>query len=170
MKHRIFGVLLCVVMLLALVGCTQQSEPEVEPETLPETIEPEEMPEVDPIVPDLEFEEEMTDADYHGLPDDTVFFETTGTHNPEIVAAFTPADAYVHTDVESFLVLTSQMSMMELIDVVFAGANELGATLYAIEEPFPDTWVYIGTLPNGNPIQVTVRDDGELGVNLMVEY
>jgi len=178
MKRRILAIILGAVLLLALVACTQ--EPEVledidadipyEP-TLVEVEDPE--PDYDELEEEVtdydEFEEEMTDADYHGLPDDYEIPEFTGIHNPEIVAALTPEDAYIHTDEPSFLVLTSEKSKADLIDFVLAAAEELGATLVDTYEPWDDSWAYLGTLPNGDQLYVELRDDGE-SVNIMVLY
>ncbi|MCL2424965.1 MAG: hypothetical protein FWD05_01365 [Oscillospiraceae bacterium] len=172
MKRRILAIILGAVLLLALAACTQ--EPEVLEdiyEDIPYEPTLEEVEELEPEYDSYyEFEEEMTDADYHGLPDNYESPVITGTHNPEIVTAFTPEDAYVHMDTESFLVLTSEKSKTELIDFVLAAAEELGATLREIDEPWPDTWTYSGTLPNGNPLHIELRDDGGTGVNLMVLY
>jgi len=172
MKYRIILVLLCAALVLTLAACTDDYEPVAEPETLPETIEPEEMPEVE-VEEDLEsygdFEEEMTDADYHGLPDDYEPPEMSGEHNPELVEAFTPEDAYIHTDVESFFFLTSYMSKDEMIVFVMDVIEELGIVITSIDEPWEDTVTYTGTLADGGPIHIEIRE-GYDGVGLMLLY
>ena len=169
MKYRILVVLICAALLLTLTACTDEYEPVAEPETLPETIEPEEMPEVEPEL-DYEFEEEMTDADYHGLPDDYEPPEMSGDHNPELVEAFTPEDAYIHMDVESFLVLTSHQSKDEIIAFVMEVIEELGIVITDTDEPWQDTLTYTGTLADGGPIHIEIRDDGDAGINIMLLY
>jgi len=169
MKYRILVVLLCAALMLTLTACADEYEPELEPETLPETIEPE--PDCDDELESYgDFEEEMTDADYHGLPDDLELPEMTDEHNPELVAAFTPEDAYVHSDWDSTLILTSHMSKDELTDFVMAAAEELGIVFTDVEEPWEGAVEYTGILADGNPIHIQLRDNGDGTVNLMMIY
>jgi len=159
---KIITFCVCCILLLAVAACGQGGQPETTPSPSP-TASP-----TPPNGNENGGDEEMTGDEEKGIPDENGF-EFTHTHNEELVAAFTPDGAVINADIESFLALTTEKSMDEMIDFVLAVAEELGVTLVEIEEPRPDNWVYKGVLEDGMPIQVELRDDG-LYTSMMVLY
>jgi len=115
-------------------------------------------------VPD--YEDEMAESE--GFPDDLFVPDLSNTYNEDLVAAFTPDDAYIHSDIESMLVLKSEKSMTDLIAFCLAAADKLGIKQTAIDDENPGLWTYDGTLDD-LAIHVELRDDGG-SVNLMLLY
>ena len=119
---------LCFALIFTLAACAQEPPAEELPESEPEIVEP--SPE--PI--DFSEEEEMTgDEEDHPFIDDDPH-EFSNTHNEAIVDALTPEDAYIHSDVESMLVLMSHMSLDEFIDFCLNAVDELGVADIIIDD------------------------------------
>jgi len=156
--------LLSYVLILALTACGQEQPPE-EPQVI-ETPVIEPSPEPTPA--DI-IEEEITgeEEDHPWIEDDSPEFSYT--HNEEIVAALTPDDAVIHSDIESMLVLASRMSMDEFIAFCIAAVEELGATEISIDDSGAGFWIYDGSLDDDIHLHIELRDDGD-SINMMVLY
>ena len=144
--------LICVLALPLAVAACGQDQPSAAPPTQVLTTLP------SPVPTDQPWEEDM--GNEQPFPSDAVFPETTNTHDPVLVAAFTPPDAVVHADVESMLTLSSKMSLDELIAFTLTAAQQAGASEDSIDSAVPGFWTYHGTLEGNQPLTVELRDDG----------
>ena len=145
-------VLLCFLLILGLSACAS-------------TPEPESVPDQDDEIGN--WEDEMAGGE-EGFPDDMFVPDLSDTHNEDLVAAFTPDGAYIHSDIESMLVLTSEKPMPYMIDFCLAAAEKLGIQKTDVDDSNPGFWTYNGTLGNLS-IHIELRDDGD-SVNLMLLY
>jgi len=156
--------LLSCLLMLTIVACGQEQpieEPEVT-EDLP-------VAEPSPDLSDIDHEEEMTgdEEDHPWIDDDVQDFSYT--YNESIVAALTPDDAYIHSDVESMLVLMSSMSLEEFIVFCLNAVDELGATTISIDDSRSGFWIFDGSMDEDMHLHIELRDDGD-SVNMMVLY
>jgi len=144
---------LCVACLLplGLVACGQDQAPATPTQTLTDLPSPDQT--------DLPWEEDM--GNEQPFPTDWVFPDSTQTHNPVLVAAFTPEGAVVHADVESMLTLSTDLSLDEMIAFCLAAVAEVGATKVSIDHAVPGFWTYSGVLEGNLPLTVELRDDGD---------
>jgi len=165
----------CLFLTIALLGCDQTGSEVLEDidhdiqyeDTLVEVPEDEN----EEFYIDWYAEEEMTWYDMPFLYDLDDMFFMSGEHNPELVAILLTDDAYVHTDVESFLVFTTNMSKSDVVDFIMDAIEDIGATVVLTGYPWPDTWAVDSELPDGNLFSVEIRDaDDEDGVVVMVMY
>jgi len=147
----ILGLCLAVLLPLALAGCSGDQSPASNPTQTLTNLTPGQPT-------DEPWEEDMSNE--QPMPTDMVFPETTQTHDPELVAAFTPEGATVHADVESMLTLSSEMSLDEMIAFTLAAAEQVGASQNSIDSAVPGFWTYSGTLEGNQPLTVELRDDG----------
>ena len=141
---KIITLFICLLLLFTLSACASSSSE-----------------------PEPDFEDEMSGMEDEGFPEDPGP-ALSNTHNQTLVAAFTPAGAYIHSDVESMLVLESKQSMSEMIAFCLEAAENLGIELSDIDETLSDLWIYNGTLGDLT-IHIELRDDGD-SVNLMLLY
>jgi len=161
---RIIPFILSCTLIFVLAACGQ--EPIVEEQELePIIVEPSPEPDFDVIFE----EDEMTgdEEDHPWIEDEP--HEFSYTHDEAIVAALTPDDAYIHSDVESMLVLMSHMPMNEFIAFCLNAVDELGATEVTIDESRNGFWVFDGLLDDDIHLHIELRDDGD-SVNMMVLY
>jgi len=157
---------MCSLVLIALAACRQEPQPETTPSP---DMPPVSTPSSEP-APDNggNGEEIMGDDDSHSWIDDDSP-ELSYSHNEILVAALTPEDAYIHSDIESMLVLMSEKTMDELIAFCLAAVDELDAELIDIDESQAGYWIYNGSLGESLPLHIELRDDGG-SVNMMVLY
>lgn len=157
-KITLFG--LCCFLLFALTACGKDANP-----SSPTSSSPTSTP-----TPDIGGENTEEEGNGDGNPDEIDIPELSNTHNEALVGALTPDDAVVHTDIESMLALTSQKPMAELTAFCLEAANELGATQESIDDSKPDLWTYTGSLGEGLPLIIELRDEGNNGVTMLVNY
>jgi len=156
-------------MIIALAACSQEplEEASEEPPAPQEPVEVIFEPAPEPV--DIIEEDEMTgdEEDHPWIEDDPHDFSYT--HDEAIVAALTPDDAYIHSDVESMLVLMSHMSLDEFIAFCLNAVDELGASVISIDDSRAGFWVFDGSLEGDIHLHIELRDDGD-SVNMMVLY
>ena len=147
---KIILICLCGLMMAVLSACASAPAPEPAPDE-------DEMG---------GWEEEMTGDE--GFPEDMFVPDLSNTYNEDLVAAFTPDDAYIHSDVESMLVLESKKSMSDMITFCLAAVERLGIEKIDIDDTDPGFWVFNGSFKDLS-VHIELRDDGG-SVNLMLLY
>ena len=118
--------------------------------------------------PGPDYDDEMGGWEDEGFPDDMFVPDLSNTHNDDLVAAFTPDDAIIHSDIESMLVLESKKSMPDMIAFCLAAIEKLGIKKTDIDDSRTGFWVFDGSFEDLS-IHIELRDDGG-SVNLMLLY
>jgi len=140
--------------VLSFAACRQATEPGPAPASSPDAIQ----------LPDTDGGD-----DSEGNPDEINPPGISGARNEALVKIFTPDGAEVYTDVESELILKSEMSMPDMIAFCLAAADEIGAEQIEIDESRAGLWVYSGIYGENLTLTIDLRDDGN-SVNMLITY
>ncbi|MDR3149242.1 MAG: hypothetical protein LBT88_04410 [Oscillospiraceae bacterium] len=154
MAKKTVVLFLCLELALAFASCSNRT---IKPSATPKPTQ-EVLPSNSPAPAETP---EMNEDDEEELnPSEMTLPEFSDDRNEELVAAFTPEDVTVYTDIAGSIILESKQSLTELIDFYKNAAKDLGASETSVDESGGNSWAYAGTYDNGKMLTVSLRDDG----------
>lgn len=168
-KFRLLCLCCALVMILAACGTTPGATPSTSSAPSSSPIpSASAAPSASPIPSASPSSSESMGGDEEGNPEVSVP-KTSEARNAALVAAFTPENADVVTDVAGMLILKSDQSLGDLIAFYQGAAAGLGAVQSSVDDSSAGGWVYNGTYGDNQMLIIELRDsDG--GVSAIVTY